>query len=131
MALTVHIIRVLRYVLPYETVARMVCKRRFYKPSKQIVEDEVVRAIGVEKYAAYECLEEFTKNYDIRDRVSKIEVPTLIVVGEKDKINLKASQYLNREIKGSELRIVSGSGHTVTIEKTEEFNQILEEFISR
>ena len=131
MALTVHIIRVLRYVTPYKTVARMVCKRRFYKPSKQIVEDELAKAMRVERYAAYECLKEFTKNYDIRDKVSKIEVPTLIIVGEKDKINLKASQYLNREIKGSELRIVSGSGHTVMVEKTEEFNQILEEFISR
>ena len=131
MALTVHIIRVLRYVTPYKTVARMVCKRRFYKPSKQIVEDELVKAMRVERHTAYDCLKEFTKNYDIRNRVSKIEVPTLIIVGEKDKINLKASQYLNREIKGSELRIVSGSGHTVMVEKTEEFNQILEEFISR
>ena len=123
------IVRVLRYVLPYKTVARNVCKRRFYKPSKQIVEDELVRAMRVDSYAAYECLKEFTKNYDVRDRVREMEVPTLIIVGEKDKINLEASRYLNREIKGSELRIVPSSGHTVMVEKSEEFNQILEEFI--
>lgn len=65
----------------------------------------------------------------VRDKVSKIEVPTLIIVGEKDKVNLEASRHLNREIKGSELRIIPDSGHTVMIEKPREFNQIVDEFI--
>lgn len=124
-----HIIEILRYLLPYETVARMVCKRRFYKPSQQILEDELARAMRTDSHAAYECFREFYKKFDVRDRVSKIEVPTLIIVGEKDKVNLEASRYLNREIRGSELRIMSGIGHTVMTERPEEFNQILEEFI--
>jgi pimeloyl-ACP methyl ester carboxylesterase len=116
----------------YETYLRMSCKYgRFYKPSKQIVDEELARALKVEKSIASECWKELTEKYDVRDKVSRIEVPTLIIVGEKDKINLKASQYLNREIKGSELRIVPSSGHTVMVEKTEEFNHVLEEFISR
>lgn len=123
------IVRVLRYVLPYKTVARMMCRWRFYKPSEQMVEDELARAMRVDSYVAYECLKAFTKNYDVRDRVSKIEVPTLVIVGEKDKINLEASRYLNREIKGSELQIMPGFGHTVMIENPEEFNRILEEFV--
>jgi len=123
------IVRVLRYVFPYKTVARDVCKRKFYKSSKQIAEDALARAMTVDSYVAYECLKEFTKNYDVRDRVREIKVPTLIIVGEKEKINLEASRYLNREIKDSELRIVPSSGHIVMIEKSEEFNQILGEFI--
>jgi len=123
------IVRVLRYVLPYKTVARMMCRRRFCKPSEQMVEDELARAMRVDSYVAYECLKAFTKNYDVRDRVSKIEVPTLVIVGEKDKINLEASRYLNKEIKGSELQIMPGFGHTVMIENPEEFNRILEEFV--
>ena len=122
------ILGVLRYVLPYKMVARSICKQRFYKPSKKIVENSLIRAMTVDSYVAYESLKEYTKS-DFRDRVRKIKAPTLIIVGEKDKINLEASKYLNREIKGSELRIVPGSGHTVMVEKSEEFNQILEEFI--
>lgn len=122
------ILNVLRYVLPYKMVTRSICKQRFYKPSKKIVEDSLLRAMTVDSYVAYESLKEYTKS-DFRDRVRKIKAPTLIIVGEKDKINLDASKYLNREIKGSELRIVSDSGHTVMVEKSEEFNQILEAFI--
>jgi len=48
------IVSVLRCVLPYKTVARTICKRRFYKPSKKIVEDELVRAMRVDSYVAYE-----------------------------------------------------------------------------
>jgi len=122
------VLSVLRCVLPYKTVARTICKGRFYKPSKQIVEDALVRAMTVNSYVAYESLKQYTK-CDLRDRVRELKVPTLIIVGEKDEINLEASRYLNREIKGSELRIVSSSGHKVMVEKSEEFNRILEEFI--
>jgi pimeloyl-ACP methyl ester carboxylesterase len=105
------------------------CKYRFYKPSKQMVDGEVARGLKVDKSIALESWRELTENYDFRDKVSKIDVPTLIIVGEKDKVNLEASRYLNREIKDSELRIVPDCGHTVMIEKPQEFNQILEEFI--
>ena len=63
--------------------------------------------------------------------ISLIKVPTLIIVGEKDKLNLRASKYLNRKIENSELRIVSGSGHTVMVEKSDEFNHIVENFIRK
>jgi len=120
---------ILRVFLPYETFLRMMCKYRFYKPSKQIVDEEFARALKVDKSITFECWKELTENYDVRDKVSKIEVPTLIIVGEKDKVNLEASRYLNREIKRSELRMIPDSGHTVMIEKPKEFNEILEEFI--
>jgi len=131
MDLTMHIIRFLKYILPYKTIARIVCKRKYYKPSEKIIEDALSRASKVDKYTAYKCLNGFTKNYDVRDMISLIKVPTLIVVGEKDKLNLKASKYLNRKIENSELRIVSGSGHTVMVEKPNEFNHIVENFIRK
>ena len=114
----------------YETYLRMSFKYgRFYRASKQMVDEEVARALKVDKAIASECWRELTENYDVRDNVSRIEVPTLIIVGEKDKVNLEASRYLNREIKSSELRVIPECGHSVMIEKPQEFNQILEEFI--
>jgi pimeloyl-ACP methyl ester carboxylesterase len=131
MALTMHIVRFLKYILPYKTIARIVCRSKYYKPSDQVIKDALSRAMKVDRYVAYKCLNEFTKNYDIRDMIPLIKVPTLIVVGEKDKLNLKASKYLNRKIENSELRIVSGSGHTVMVEKPDEFNHIVENFIKK
>jgi pimeloyl-ACP methyl ester carboxylesterase len=117
------------HIYGWERYLRMSCKYRFYRPSKQMVDEELARASKVDKSIALECWRELTENYDVRDKVSKIDVPTLIIVGEKDEVNLEASRYLNREIKESELRIIPDSGHMVMIEKPQEFNQILEEFI--
>lgn len=122
-------LRILRMILPYESFLRIVCRYRFHKPSKRMLDEEVFRALQVDKSIAFEFWKELTKNYDVRNKISEISVPTLIIVGQEDKVNLEASRYLNREIEGSELRIIQDSGHTVMIEKPKEFNQILEEFI--
>ena len=127
--LSIRFFRVIRGLLPYETFLRMSCKYKFYKPSTQNVDEEFVRASKVDNSVAFECWKEFTENYDVRDQVSQIKIPTLIIVGEKDKVNLESSRYLNQEIKGSELHIITDSGHLIMIEKTQEFNQILEQFI--
>lgn len=129
MAMSIYILYALSYILPYRTFARIVSRIKIYKPSQEIIKDNMSRAMKVPKYVAYVCMAEFTRNYDIRNRASEIEVPTLIIVGEKDRTNLKASERLNREIEGSTLQVISGSGHSVMIEKPEEFNQLVRQFI--
>jgi len=129
MPLSMHILEALWRMLPYQTVVKMISKYKFYKPTQQTISENISRAMHVPKYAAYKCLQEFTRNYDIRNRVSEIKAPTLIIVGEKDRINMEASKLLNRDIEGSRLRIISGCGHSVMIEKAEEFNQIVRQFI--
>jgi len=70
------------------------------------------------------------KNYDIRERISQIRIPALIVIGAKDEATpVEMSQYLNREIKGSKLQIIPDSKHMVMIDKPNELNGIIEEFI--
>ncbi len=62
----------------------------------------------------------------------KISCPTIIVVGRYDKLTpLKYSQFLNEKIKNSELYVVDNAGHMVMLEKPEEFNKILKNFIER
>lgn len=129
MKVSIYILYTLRYILPYRTFARIVSRIKIYKPSQEIIKDNMSRAMEVPKHAAYKCLAEFTRNYDIRNRVSEIKVPTLIIVGAKDRTNLKASVRLNREIEGSTLRVISDIGHSVMIEKPEEFNQLVRQFI--
>jgi len=104
---------------------------KFYRPSKQVIEEATTRAMKTTKHVCIECFKEFTKNYDVRTQVSEIKIPTLIVSGKKDKSTpLRMAQYLNREIGGSKLRIVPNSGHSVMIEKPEKLNKALKEFIN-
>ncbi|MGQ9719775.1 MAG: alpha/beta fold hydrolase [Candidatus Jordarchaeum sp.] len=69
-------------------------------------------------------------NFDARERLSEISVPTLIIVGTEDKLTpVKWSQYLNDKISDSFLKIIENAGHMVMIEQPEELNQALLDFL--
>ncbi len=81
---------------------------------------------------AYDSYLELTSNYDVRHKILGIKALTLIVAGGNDLgTPIKCSQYLNREIEGSKLQIIPRSRHRVMVEKPEEFNQILKEFLNK
>jgi pimeloyl-ACP methyl ester carboxylesterase len=69
---------------------------------------------------------------DLMDRVKEIELPTLVISGSDDVLTPpRYSEYLAREIKGSELVLIPDAGHMVMLEKPEETNRALERFLSR
>lgn len=68
---------------------------------------------------------------DLKSEKIKVNVPTLIIVGEKDRLTpVKYSQFFHSIITSSKLYIIKEAGHMVMIEKPEEFNKILSEFIT-
>jgi 3-oxoadipate enol-lactonase len=71
-----------------------------------------------------------SKRHDLRGRVSEIKAPTLIIVGEEDiLIPLRYSKILKDEIAGSTLVTIKNCGHVAPIEKPEEFNRIVLNFL--
>jgi pimeloyl-ACP methyl ester carboxylesterase len=69
--------------------------------------------------------------FDRMDRVGEIACRSLILCGEEDRMTpVKYSQYLHDKIKGSELVIIPGAGHSVMLEKHREFNRALEGFLA-
>ncbi|MCX5751501.1 MAG: alpha/beta hydrolase [Candidatus Saganbacteria bacterium] len=77
----------------------------------------------------FEMLMELEKA-DLRKEIERIYVQTLLVHGSQDKICLPdASKYMSEHIPGSQLKIIEGAGHAPFLEKTEEFNAILEAFL--
>ena len=67
---------------------------------------------------------------DQRDRLGKIGVPTLVLVGDQDTITpTQLSQDLADRIAGAELHILAGAGHLTNIERPGDFNAGVESFI--
>ena len=64
-----------------------------------------------------------------RARLSDISQPVLIISGAQDSNFVDASRFLNRVIPDSSLEIISGAGHMVNLEKPDEFNKILIDFL--
>lgn len=68
--------------------------------------------------------------FDVSQRIGEITLPTLIVVGLDDKMTpMKLSHYLHDNIKGSQLATIDKAGHMTMIEKPEELNQVIAEFV--
>jgi pimeloyl-ACP methyl ester carboxylesterase len=67
-----------------------------------------------------------------RPPLSELSVPTLVVVGDRDKPDFVAiGHHLAEQIPGAELAVVEGAGHLVGVEQPEALNALLLEFLSR
>jgi len=71
-----------------------------------------------------------TPSNEVEENLSKIKAPTLIIVGEVDKLTPVSSQKaLHRAIPGSRLEIIQGSGHVPSVEQPELWNKLVLEFL--
>ncbi len=72
------------------------------------------------------------KNWNGVDTLKNIKNETLIVWGNKDKsYNLDQVQTLNKNIPNSSLFIFEGCAHNVHLEKTEEFNRTILNYLNK
>jgi pimeloyl-ACP methyl ester carboxylesterase len=68
--------------------------------------------------------------FDAEDRVPAIDAPTLVITGDADVIvPHENSLNLAARIRGARLRVIEGGSHTFFIERPEEFNSAVAEFI--
>ena len=72
-----------------------------------------------------------SKRKETCNKLSRIEVPALILVGKEDRITPPdAARLMQKNIKGSVLYIIEHAGHLSNIENTYEFNKQLLAFVS-
>lgn len=69
---------------------------------------------------------------DCYDRISKISAPTLITCSDRDMIvPVHHAEEIHRQISGSQLEILEGTGHVALIERPEEFARLCFEFLGK
>ena len=69
--------------------------------------------------------------FNIESRVSAIEAPTLVLSGDADAIvPVENSRNLAAKIPGAELRPIEGGSHLFFIERAEEVNRVVSEFLA-
>ena len=69
-------------------------------------------------------------NFNTMNRLNEIEVPTLVIVGGNDcRTPVENSENINRAIPNSSLKIIKGTGHMAHIEKANEFNKAVLDFL--
>lgn len=64
--------------------------------------------------------------------IKNIRVPTLIIASDKDYFNsAEAAEVFHKEVQTSEVKIIKGAGHAVIIEKSEEVNMLMLNFLDK
>ena len=70
--------------------------------------------------------------FDAEFRVAAIKVPTLVLSGDADAIvPVQNSRNLAQQIPGARLRLIEGGSHLFFIERPDEFNRIVVEFLAQ
>jgi len=69
---------------------------------------------------------------DVRDVLPHVDVPTLLVYGERDeRAPLAVAQALHAAIAGSQLVVLPDAGHVCNLEAPDEFNAAIRDFLHR
>ncbi|MBA2770617.1 MAG: alpha/beta fold hydrolase [Sphingomonas sp.] len=93
--------------------------------------DEVVATMARIDPAAFRIGLEAVWLADQRNRVAAIAVPTLVIVGEEDKVTPpNLSSELTQAIAGARMHMIAGAGHLANTEQPQAFNQLVEEFVA-
>jgi 3-oxoadipate enol-lactonase len=101
-------------------------------PADPSIRTEVVETMAAIDPAAYRLGAEAVWLADQRDRVARIDVPTMVLCGALDVVTPPAlSKVLAASIPGAELHIIAGAGHLANLEKPAEFNEAVDGFLSR
>jgi len=70
--------------------------------------------------------------FDTLEKTSSINIPCLLIVGAEDKMTpVKYSDYFHKNIRINEYKIIQDAGHMVMLEKSDEFNNVIEDFIQK
>jgi pimeloyl-ACP methyl ester carboxylesterase len=71
------------------------------------------------------------EEFDLMDSINKIKKPALIICGNDDLLTPpKYSEYLHKQIEGSQLVKIEDAGHMATLEKPDQVNKAIREWIA-
>jgi pimeloyl-ACP methyl ester carboxylesterase len=66
----------------------------------------------------------------VEEELAKISCPTLVIVGDEDVATTPAkAAYIQQGIAGAKLETIAGAGHSSCIEKPEEVNRLLKDWL--
>jgi proline-specific peptidase len=96
----------------------------------------VVNLDGNQVYFTMNGPNEFTivgnlKDWERRDRLHEVNVPTLVTVGGHDEVTLPCAQTIHHGIRGSELAVFDQSSHMAMLEETDAYIRRLVDFLTR
>lgn len=121
---------VLAHTLGVGTQAKLVARNLFPDPTQEGIRKELVRHIRAADPRAYRAALRALGMHNGTRRLHEIRVPTLVVSGDRDMtVPVRDQRALAEGISGSKHITLTGGGHALTIDRADEFNQLLLDFL--
>lgn len=122
--------RVLNRIVGMEQSEKIGTKVVFRKKGQEELRDFHIKEVN--KISKEELFKGFDAAYSFDSvKVLKlIESPTLIIVGEESKYSHVSAKIMHQEIKNSQMKVISDALHVINLEKPDEFNKLVLNFLS-
>ena len=118
-------------VLGLRKMAEVLGERMFPKP-----EHAQVRKVFVERWVendkqAYQESMKAIVGWSVADRIGEIKCPALIIASDEDYTPVESKQAYVQQMPNAELAVIEDARHAVPVERPEQFNAVLEAFLSK
>lgn len=110
-------------------------KKVFHKDSitnkKELVEQLRSVVFSNSQHIINQGLVALAERSETCSTLSEVTIPTLIICGREDEVTpLVQSEFMNKNINGSILRVIDNAGHVSNLEQPHEFNKHLRDFLA-
>jgi pimeloyl-ACP methyl ester carboxylesterase len=121
--------RVAVQVLGMRRVGRLIAGRLFVEPEQEDLRREFVRRWAENDKQAYLWSVDAIMGWSVWDRLSSIQVPTLLVSSEHDYTPVAEKNRIASEMPRAELAVIEDARHAVPVEKPDAFSATVEAFL--
>jgi proline iminopeptidase len=97
------------------------------KPSEYVSGWDVMREMWVRRTDFR--IEGNLRGFDFTPRLRRLQVPTLVIVGDHDMVSLRSSRRLTESLPRAELRVMPRAGHMMFVDDSPTFNALVAAFL--
>lgn len=115
-----------------ETIFINLCfNRKYQRKNPVLIKEFVEKTLENEEYVGIRTMNSIVNNYNVEHKIQNINIPTLILTGDKDIFILpEESKRMHQIIPNSKLVIFSPKiGHMVNYEAKDDYIKVMEEFL--
>ena len=104
----------------------------FYrKTPKEIINEYIAETSKIAPEVTYQDFK-ICDEFDVIDKIRLINVPCLIICGIEDRLTpTKYSKFFKENLQNSEMILIDNAGHFIMLEKPNELNQAIKDFINK
>ena len=118
-------------LLGMKNTGKLLGRVLFIKP-----EQEGLRKLFVQRWAendrrAYRKSLKAIINWDVEARLGEIQCPVLVVASDEDYLPLDEKRAYTAKMPNARLVVIDDARHAVTVEKPDEFNAVVKEFLAK